>query len=203
MKNIYVIFSSTDLRIGRMIRFVTKNEYNHCSVCVDEDMSKFYSFSRLYRSNPLIAGFTVESPFRYTLSSRTRVKVISVPVSEKSYGAVIGVIEMMSRSPENYVYNFISAAVYLFGRRFDRSNAFTCAEFTNDLMKTAGISMPNRANIRQMETALSEYPTWEGRAVDGFAEETWGDDRYLDRIGKRRSAVQIALRFKKMLVGHA
>ena len=76
MKNLYLIFSSTDLKIGRMIRFVTQNQYNHCSVCLREDLSKFYSFSRIYRSNPLIGGFTVESPCRYTLSSRTKVKIV-------------------------------------------------------------------------------------------------------------------------------
>ena len=74
MKRIFVIFSSTDLRIGRMIRFITRNDYNHCSVCLREDLAYFYSFSRLYRSNPLISGFTVESPNRYTLSSKTKLR---------------------------------------------------------------------------------------------------------------------------------
>lgn len=205
MRKIYVIFSSTDLKIGRMIRFVTQNSYNHCSVSLRKDMSEFYSFSRLYLSNPLIAGFAVESPMRYTLSSRTGVKIVEVPVPETKFRAVERMIAEMSRRSEEYVYNYFSAAAYLFGAHFQRDNAYTCAEFTNNVLKTAGIEMPKAANIEQMEGALKDYPTWEGRAVDCFSglEGSWGGDRYLEHIGKRRSCVQIAKRLMMLMPGHA
>ena len=202
MKKLYVIFSSTDLKIGKMIRAFTRNKYNHCSVCLREDLSKFYSFSRLYRSNPLIGGFTVESPCRYTESPRTKVKIVEVPLSDSRFERVRDMIVQMKEHDDEYVYNYFSAAVYLFGRKFERDNAFTCAEFTNHLLKAAGIDMPERANIEQMEAALADYPTWEGRAVDGLFETSWGDDKYLDPIGKRESAKQICRRFKRLVVGH-
>lgn len=201
MKRIFVIFSSTDLRIGRMIRFITRNDYNHCSVCLREDLAYFYSFSRLYRSNPLISGFTVESPNRYTLSTKTKLKIVAVPVADERFDTVKQMIRKMSEHPEKYVYNYFSAAGYVFGKRFRRDHAFTCAEFTNKVLKTAGVNMPERANIEQMEAALSDYPTWEGRAVDGFFESLWGDDPYLDRIGRRRQWAQMAKRFKNLVVG--
>lgn len=203
MKNLYVIFSSTDLKIGRMIRFVTQNQYNHCSVCLREDLSKFYSFSRIYRSNPLIGGFTVESPCRYTLSSRTKVKIVEIPVSDEDFASVRKMIKDMSERDDEYVYNFFSAAAYPFGRRFKRDNAYTCAEFTNNVLKTAGIKMPQRANIEQMEQALQYYPTWEGRAVDEFYAPSWGDDKYLGHPGKVEAAAQICRRFKRLVMGRA
>ncbi len=203
MKNIYVIFSSTDLKIGKMIRFVTKNDYNHCSICLNSDFSMFYSFSRLYFHNPLICGFTVESPCRYTLSQRTKVKIVTVPLSDSAYFAVEKMINTMNDHCDEYVYNFFSALSYLFGVRFNRSKAFTCAEFTNNVLKTAGLDMPKMANIEQMEQALSGYPTWEGRAVDGFDDPSWGDDPYLDHVGKMRSAVQIARRIMLLMLGPA
>ena len=202
MKNIYVIFSSTDLKIGKMIRFFTQNKYNHCSVCLEEDLSMFYSFSRLYLRNPLIGGFTVESPCRYTLSSRTKVKIVSVPVEDERFDAVLDMISTMSEHDDEYVYNYFSAATYLFGRRFNRDNAYTCAEFTNNVLKTAGVNMPEQANIEQMELSLKDFPTWEGRAVDGFYEPAWGEDPYLGHIGKRETAAQIYRRFKRLVVGH-
>lgn len=201
MKTIYVIFSSTDLRIGRMIRFVTQNEYNHCSVCLREDLSIFYSFSRIYKNNPLIGGFTVESPLRYTLSPKTRLKIVSVPVSDCGFDAVSDMISEMSEDPENYVYNYFSAVIYPFGKRFERDNAFTCAEFTSRLLKVAGVPMPKKANIEEMENALKELPTWEGRAVDGRFDSLWGEDRYLDRIGKRRQCALMAKRFRRLVAG--
>ncbi len=206
MRKIFAIFSSTDLKIGKMIRLVTRNEYNHCSVCLREDMSKFYSFSRIYRSNPLIGGFTVESPMRYTLSSRTKLKIVGIEISDEKFARVRSMIQDMSRNCDEYVYNYFSAAAYPFGgRRFNRENAFTCAEFTNSVLKTAGVSMPEKANIHEMELALSDYPTWEGRAVDGIEDGplSWGDDRYLEHIGKRRACVQMAKRLRLLMLGHA
>ena len=203
MKNLYVIFSSTDLKIGKMIRVVTRNQYNHCSVCLREDLSRFYSFSRVYRSNPLIGGFVVESPCRYTLSSRTRLKIVTVPLPDEKFAEVKALIRDMHEHGDEYVYNYFSAAVYPLGKRFYRNNAFTCAEFTNYVVKTAGITMPQKANIEQMEKALADFDTWEGRAVDILPSPAWGEDKYLEHIGRTKSAVQIAKRFKKLVVGHA
>lgn len=202
MKKIYIIFSKTDLKIGKMIRLVTQNEYNHTSVCLKEDLSRFYSFSRVYRNNPLIGGFVTESPCRYTLSSRVRIKIVEIAVSDEKYELVREHILMMKDRGDEYVYNFFSAAVYPFGRSFSRNNAFTCAEFTHSILKIAGIVMPQRANIKQMELALTDYPTVEGRATELLGEPAWGEDRYLEHIGKRSQAIQILSRFRKLVLGH-
>ncbi len=203
MKYIFMIFSATDLRIGKMIRIVTKNRYNHCSICLKEDLGKFYSFSRVYRSNPLIGGFVTESPCRYTLSSKTGMKIVRIPLPDVSYQHVKEFISKMKDCGDEYVYNYFSAAAYPFGKKFDRKNAFTCAEFAHEVMRTAGITMPKKANIREMELALSEYPYTEGRAVDILDNPSWGEDPYLQHIAKTRQAIQIASRFRKLIVGHA
>ena len=203
MKNLYAIFSSTDLKIGKMIRVVTRNQYNHCSICLREDLSRFYSFSRVYRSNPLIGGFVVESPCRYTLSSRTRLKIVTVPLPDEKFEQVRELIRDMRDRGDEYVYNYFSAAVYPLGKRFYRNNAFTCAEFMNYVLKTAGVAMPKKANIEQMEKALADYETIECRAVDILPNPAWGEDKYLEHIGKTRSAIQMAKRFKRLVVGHA
>lgn len=201
MKNIYVIFSATDLKIGKMIRAVTRNSYNHCSICLRDDLSQFYSFSRVYRSNPLIGGFVTESPCRYTLSSRTGLKIVRVPVTEDIFGRVVQLIHYMREHGDEYVYNYFSAVTYPLGMKYKSRNAFTCAEFTREVLKTAGIDMPEQANIYKMESALCNYQTTEGRAVDILGSCVWGEDRYLEHIGKKKQAVQIAKRFGRLLVG--
>ncbi len=200
MKNIYIIFSATDLHIGRLIRFVTKNGYNHCSVCLRPDLSRFYSFSRVYRHNPLIGGFVVESPLRYTLSSRTGVKIVTVSVTDEGYAEAERFIASMAERGDELVYNFFSAAAYPFGKSFRSSSAYTCAEFTHAVLRAAGVKMPERANIREMELALKSLPTVEGRAVDILGDTVWGEDRYLEHIGRTRQAYQIARGFKRLVV---
>lgn len=197
------MFSKTDLKTGKMIRAVTKREYNHCSISLSDDLHEFYSFSRVYYSNPLIGGFVIESPCRYTASRLTKVKIVTVPVSDESYGRVEKIIRHMKENGDDYVYNFFSMAAYPFGKRFKRDNAFICVEFVNNMLKAAGIDMPQMATIEQTEEALADYPTWEGRAVDGFCEPVWGDDKYLGHPGKLESAVQMCSRFKRLVVGHS
>ena len=186
-----------------MIRLVTQNRYNHCSICLKEDLSKFYSFARLYRRYWVLSGFVVESPCRYTLNSSVLAKVAAVPVDDESFENIRRMIAYMKDHSDEYVYNFFSAAVYPLGRRFERRNAFTCAEFTYKVLELAGIKLPDRANIEQMERALAGYPTWEGRAVDSFFGPGWGDDQYLDPPGRCAAAVQAARRLKRLVLGRA
>ena len=201
MKKIYVIFSATDLKIGQMIRFVTRNRYNHCSICLSEDLKRFYSFSRVYRSNPLIGGFVVESPLRYTLSSRTGLKIVEVEVTDEAYRRVKELIGYMGEHGDEYVYNYFSALTYPLGMKFPSRNAFTCAEFTREILKAAGIAVPKKANIYEMERCLESMPTTEGLAVDILGPTVWGEDRYLEHIGKKKQAVQIAKRFGRLVAG--
>lgn len=201
MKNIYMIFSATDLKIGKMIRFVTKNRYNHCSISLRDDLSKFYSFSRVYYKNPLIGGFVVESPCRYTLSSETALKIVTIEVTDDTYERVKSLVHYMRDHGDEFVYNYFSAAGYPFGMVFKRRNAFTCAEFVNSVLTAAGIRMPVQANIYQMEQALKNYPSIEGPAVSILKNTAWGEDKYLESVSKRRQAWQMTVRLGRLVFG--
>lgn len=203
MRNLYIIFSKTDLKTGKMIRVLTHSEYNHCSICLRDDLHEFYSFSRVYYTNPLISGFVIESPCRYTASELTKLKIVTVPVSDESYARVRDIIGNMREHDEDFVYNFLSLPVYPFGKRFRRDNAFICVEFVGNMLRVAGVKIPLGATIGKTEEALKSYPTWEGRAVDGFQAPVWGDDKYLGHPGKMESAVQMCTRFKRLVVGHS
>lgn len=47
MKEIYVVFSGTDLKTGRFIRRITNQKYNHACISTD-GLKTLCSFSRLY-----------------------------------------------------------------------------------------------------------------------------------------------------------
>lgn len=51
MNSVYVVFARTDLKVGRMIRIMTRNRYNHVAISLD-GMKTLCSFSRLYINHP-------------------------------------------------------------------------------------------------------------------------------------------------------
>ena len=64
MSYLYVMLSRTDTGMGRFIRFFTREEYNHVSLCVDDSLQKFVSFARYRQDTPLAGGAVAEPPQR-------------------------------------------------------------------------------------------------------------------------------------------
>lgn len=203
MKSIYIIFFSTDLKTGMLIRKITRHKYNHVSISLD-GMKTLYSFSRLYYNHPMIGGFVEESPLRYLSSDKNLVKTVKIDVDDNTYAMALHRIRRMERRPDEYVYNYLSIASYLTGRRIRRDKSYTCAEFVRDTLAVLGIVLTDRRSrisIARLEEELSGYETREGTAGEIFDCETWGNDRYLEDFGGRlRVAREAIRRFKSMIL---
>ena len=61
-KKIYVAVSQTGTILSRIVKWVTRDKYNHVSISLTEDLSDLYSFGRKNPYNPFRAGFVKESP---------------------------------------------------------------------------------------------------------------------------------------------
>ena len=94
MNSVYVVFARTDLKVGRMIRIMTRNRYNHVAISLD-GMKTLCSFSRLYINHPLVGGFVEESPNRYLLSDKCYIKTVRIDVDNKTYAALKERVESM------------------------------------------------------------------------------------------------------------
>ena len=64
-KSLYVLFSATPYRMGKCIRFITGEPYNHVSIATEEDLRECYGFARRYYETPFYGGFVTERPSRY------------------------------------------------------------------------------------------------------------------------------------------
>lgn len=202
MKSIYVVFFSTDLRVGRFIRTMTRQKYNHVSISID-GLKTLCSFSRLYLAHPMIGGFVEESPKRYLMSDKTLVKIVRIYVEDYKYALTEYNIRKMQKNPEAYVYNFLSFAGYAMGKRVKRDKAYTCVEFVRDTLACAGIVFTDNSScirIKGLEEELDGYESMEGTAQELLLEDGWGNDIYLENCGSRISvAKEAARRFVHML----
>lgn len=185
---LYVIFSSTQCRVGKMIRLVTRNPYNHVSVCVDPQFQTLFSFARYHKNAPLYAGFVEESPLRYRDGKQpAAVKICRIPVTEAQAGRLAQMLNDLRLNSEEYVYNLLSAMAFPFNRKCRVQDCFTCVEFATELIGRCGICGEVEADgfytICELERILSDRVIFEGSSAEIFPNRGWGRDSFPERTG--------------------
>jgi len=134
-KNVYVVFSYTHYRMGKLIRSLTAGQYNHVSIALDQDLSRMYSFARRHYRTPLYGGFVKESLSRYHVNGKPAFCMIcAIPVSANQYAALEMQLEEMYARKDQYLYNFLSVLSMPFGRRVPVRDACLCVEFVSDIL---------------------------------------------------------------------
>ena len=179
-KHLYVVFSSTNCGIGRFVRFVTKNFYNHTSVSLDSNLSTLYSFARLHKNAPFYGGFVCESGLRYQGEPPTKIKVAALPLTDEQYNKATLFFETMKKERNKYLYNLFAAINSPSHHKVNIPNTFTCVEFaikTIDLLQIIPeVNANNFYTINQLENILRDYVIYE----DLFPQNNtqWGTDLY-------------------------
>lgn len=134
---IYVVFSQTHTRYGRVIRRIAKQKYNHASVSLDSSLEQLYAFGRPQHGAVLLGCLVRESLERYTLRKIDRavpVAICRIPVREEEYKWISNRINAVLED-EEYVYNLFSVLTFPFFGGFAIYKAFTCVEFVAHLMR--------------------------------------------------------------------
>ncbi len=141
MKNIYLIFSATPYIIGKLIRGITAETYNHVSIALDRDMTVLYSFARRHCNTPLLGGFVKETRARYFSGGKaSRIYVVEIPVTQEVYTQIADRLTKMYNNKEHYLYNHLSIFPALFHRCIPVPDAYTCTEFAVSILRQAGFS---------------------------------------------------------------
>ena len=166
-RRLYVIFSSTPFKMGRLIRFFTRAKYNHVSLSIDPALGEIYSFARRHRNTPFYGGFVRESGTRFRCGNKlSHVQICELPITEAQYREAKAILETMKAHSEEYVYNFFSAFLYPLHRRVRLPNAYTCVEFVADFLVKLGVpSLPDQVHhysIKELERVLAVHSVYCG-----------------------------------------
>lgn len=179
VKNVYIILTQTGTVVARTLKLITRDEFNHASICVDDDFSKFYSFGRLKINNPLSGGFVVENAFSHVLGKFPNVPcmILKKEVTDEQYEQICKTINKFVEHPKNYKYDFIN--LFLGKTPFcikNKGNRFFCSGFVEYVLDSNGIKGPNiKEKIRPYE--LSEL---EGAEIMYQGElKEWCSARYI------------------------
>lgn len=167
MKNpaVYIVFSSTPSRIGKLIRSFTGEDFNHVSIALNPELTQMYGFARRYYRTPFYGGFVRESRSRYCHNGITaNIRICKLPITPVQYETLANFLEGMHQNQESYPYNHLSAAAALFRRPVKIQDSYTCIEFCVQVLYSLGIQLdPDRYyTVGQVEQLLRPYSVYTG-----------------------------------------
>lgn len=174
-KYLYVLFSATPYRMGRMIRTVTGEPYNHVSIATGEDLTCIYSFARRYYNTPFYGGFVREDPCRYRHKGKTaNIRLYRLPLTSRQWQRLQEMLEDMKQHADRYLYNHLSAMAAPLHRTIRVRKAYTCAEFTVNVLSSLGFDFdPNRFyTIGSIASRLSAYHIYTGIFPENHGRDT-------------------------------
>ncbi len=130
MKHVYVILVKSMTKIGDITRLFTRYPFSHVSISLDDDLERFYSFSRYYHNSPVISGFTSEYRSHLAAKKNTNLYCIiyKIPVSDEEYEKVKNKIISMRKDKE-LMYNYFSLLAMAIKKGVKVYKSYTCTSF--------------------------------------------------------------------------
>ncbi|MBQ9279973.1 MAG: hypothetical protein IJ215_02870 [Clostridia bacterium] len=146
MKNVYIILTQSGTLISKTLKLFTHDKYNHASICVDDDFSKFYSFGRLKVNNPLIGGFVTENAFTHVFGKFKKVPcmVLKIEVSDEKYQQIVEVIQEFTNDPNKYKYDYYNLFLAKTPLMVGHMNRYFCSEFVAFVLESCGMKLPSK-----------------------------------------------------------
>ena len=136
LKPIFIVISQTGTILSRILKLITRKEYNHASISLNEDLKIMYSFGIKRPYNPFLAGFVTESASFGTFKrfSNTRIIVLKTYITGAEYEDLNAHLNFMVKNPEIYGYNYLGLYLAAFKICFKSRNRYYCSEFVRDTL---------------------------------------------------------------------
>ena len=136
MKQVYLVLSQTGTYVSRIIRFFTKDRYNHVSVSLSPELDKMFSFARKGRYNALNAGFVLErlDSGMFARFSHGDCCVLELSVTEADYRLLKERLEEFLQEPPRYKFNVLGLLAMMFNIGVSRNNHYFCSQFVAYLL---------------------------------------------------------------------
>ena len=144
MKNIYIILSQSGTEISKMLRAITKEQYNHSSICITDTFNEFYSFSRKKLNNPLIGGFVIENAFKHVFGKFKTVPcmILKLEITDEQYVTLEKILKDFIKNKDKLSYAFVTLALADTKYSLVTDTKFFCSQFVAKLLNDIDIKTP-------------------------------------------------------------
>ena len=164
---LYVALIKAHTGLGGIARKLTKYEYTHVALCLEDSFEEFITFSRRRHFVPMDAGFMRETRACYAFGQHTsfKTKIFRLPVAPQHYAKILRLIALMENDPA-YIFNTFSMATMplLGGVRVYK--AFNCMSFVGLAVRLAAcvpMAKPYyKYSIPDLDRLLQSFLFFEG-----------------------------------------
>lgn len=186
--NLYVVLIKAHTGLGKISRIITKYEYTHIAISMEEQLSDFITFSRKKHYSPFDSGFMHERRNYYAFGKNrnVKVKIFKIQLDKDSY---IDICDTMKRFEEDKsnIFNIYSMITMPILHGFQVYKAYNCMSFAGLIIKKANAIKMDRPYYKYMikdyDNLLSEYFYYEG-----YLEKDDLNDDYMDKISFLKNA---------------
>ena len=142
MKKIYIIITQTGTRFSKLLKGITREPYNHASICLQDDFQTFYSFGRKNPKWLLPAGLVIENACQgvFALFAKIPCIILEKEVSEEQYQALSQNIHYFMQHQSQYSYAILSLIFADMPFSVVQKNRFFCSQFVAKLLNDIDIS---------------------------------------------------------------
>jgi len=179
---IYVVLIKAHTGLGKISRKITKYDYSHISISMDENFTDFITFSRKKHFSPFDSGFMHEHRNYYAFgeNDNVKVKIFKVPVDDDAYDDIVNTILRFEGDKDN-LFNIYSMITMPIIHGFQVYKAYNCMSFVGLILKKTNAVKMNKPYykymIKDMDKILTEYLYFEG-----FLDKVDFQDDYMDKI---------------------
>lgn len=133
---IYLLLTRSNTFFSKAMYRVTKDEFTHISLSLDDDLDTMYSFCRRYPDLPLPAGFTTESIYRgfYKKNFTIPCCLYRLEVSDDKYQQLLSALEQLMEKSEELKYDVLGTMLCHFDIEHERENYRYCSWFVAEAL---------------------------------------------------------------------
>ena len=159
---IYIVLVKALTGLGRIARKITRYEYTHIAISLDENLEDFITFSRRKHYSPFDAGIMHEKREYYAFgkNKNVKVKVFKIKISQYNKEKIIEYIDKIENDKE-YIFNFYSMITMPIFHGIRIFKAHTCMSFVGRVIELSEcVELKKKYykyNIKEIDDLLKGY----------------------------------------------
>lgn len=135
-RSIYILLTRSNTFMSQAIYRMTRDEFTHVSLSLDDHLTTMYSFCRRYPSLPVPAGFAMETLYHGFYGQRTGIscRLYSLTVSDEDYLRLQMALALLTERSQELKYDIVGTMLCHFEITHQRYNHRYCSWFIAELL---------------------------------------------------------------------
>lgn len=189
---IHIVLVRGNSPFSKVIGDVTKGEFSHSAICLDNDFDRLYSFNLDNQLNR-VGGFSLESIRNYPQDNR--LAVFSFFVTKADYDKIQERVQLLLNNIKSTTYSVVNILTFPFAHiNLNLSDSMICSQFVDSIMKMVNVDITGKDSSKVSPNLLYTksvnnkkiYKVFDGIVHDFNAKKA---ERYINRMSKKAKPI--------------